>query len=103
MLNKVKIGGIVYSINIVDKLLSDDNTKLDGQISYTNSEINLDSRLSEQTRYQILWHEILHGILTHAGNTELIGEEDINVLAYSIMQILRDNPKLFDAIKELDA
>ncbi len=41
-----------------------------------------------------LWHEILHGILNGAAQTEEHNEAHIDALAHGIIQVLRDNPQL---------
>jgi hypothetical protein len=101
MIDKVKIGGIVYEVKPEERLQADDRTALIGQIDYESSVIKYDPKLSQQQRMQTLWHEIVHGIFHHNGRDGQ-SEELIDSTAYSIVQVLRDNHVLMDAIKELD-
>jgi len=96
MIESVKIGGITYPISRVDDL-RDESQKLDGWIRYRPYSIQLDSGIGEQGERVVLWHEILHGILTQAGiSYEDEHESVLDALAYGISQVLQDNPVLGD-------
>ena len=92
MIESIKIGGIAYPVNIVPNL-HDGDKKLDGEIYYTPPGIALAAGLGKQGERVILWHEILHGILTHSGRTD-VDEGIIEALSYGIAQVIQDNPRL---------
>ncbi len=100
----VRISGIDYKIENEENL-NDGVNILHGQISYGRSVIKLnDTYCTHQSKCVTLWHEILHGILTHS-NIELGDDEEkiINILAYGIYQVLQDNGGKFFDIVESDA
>jgi hypothetical protein len=100
-IEKVKIGGIVYDVIPEERLQADDRTALIGQIDYEAAVIKIDPKLNSQMNIQTLWHEIIHGIFHQNGRGDQT-EELIDSTAYSIVQVLRDNHALMDAVKELD-
>ena len=90
----VKIGGIDYEVIEEHNLFAyDGTTRLNGHIVYDKCQIRIDDTLDPQAKNQTMWHEILHGILTHAGIDEQ-SETHIDIIAYGIIQVLRDNPDL---------
>ena len=93
VMESVRIGSTDYQIVIVDDL-RDEGEKIDGQYNHTSSEIRLDADLGTQAERATLWHEILHGILVHAGYHGDHSEGEIAAIAYGVMQTLRDNPWL---------
>ena len=97
--DKVRIGGIDYSIKFVPNL-RDDEKLLYGHILYDTSEIHLsDTDAKEhQRRCVVLWHEMLHGIARHAELDFSKSDEEtiITVLARGVYQVLKDNPGMFE-------
>jgi len=88
----IKIGPINFEV-VYTKNLFDDNKKLDGNIQYSRCTIEIEENSSVQHQRQVLWHEIIHGILTQAGvdlgkQTETV----CDAVAYGIMDVLDDNP-----------
>lgn len=99
MIDKIKIGGIHYDVKYVERLQDDDRSPLNGQISYVDARIDVDANMVAQKTMQTILHEILHGILAAANHNTT--EEVIDSTAYGLLQVLRDNPQLIDAVKEL--
>ena len=94
MVEAVLMGGITYPVSVVDDL-RDGDQKLDGFINYRPYSIQLNSGMGSQGERVILWHEVLHGILAQAGFVhEDEHEQLMDALAYGIVQVLQDNPKL---------
>lgn len=92
--NTIRIDGIDFTVEIVEGLHAEAK-KLDGWITYGDTKIKLDSGLSDGAAFQVLWHEVLHGICAQRGIE--FGEDDeqiIDSLAHGIVQVLRDNPQL---------
>lgn len=88
----IRIGGAEYSVSEVKDLRSGD-TGLNGWIKFNKSEILVEAEMSDQQKRAIVWHEVVHGILEHAGHSDH-KEEQICALGYGIVQVLRDNPWL---------
>jgi hypothetical protein len=99
-MNTVKIGPMVYAVSIVERLQSDDGRKLDGHIVYSALSVKVDAALAPQMQRQVLWHEILHGILSQSGLPDIGDKEEdlIDVLAYGIVGVLADNPELREPV-----
>jgi hypothetical protein len=96
-LKSIRIGPIDFAVREIERLVNTDAyEKLSGHIRYTDSEILLENNMESQAKRQILWHEILHGILTQAGYSDH-DEKMIDIIAYGVMQVLRDNPALREA------
>ena len=100
MIDKIKIGGIIFKIKCVKKLIGANNVKYDGWVKHSKSHIKIEKNLEIQCYLQTLFHEIFHAIFTHLGRED--DEKTVDSLAYSMLQVLRDNPQLLEAIKELD-
>lgn len=96
----VKVGGILYEVETIFNLY-DGKDELDGWICYDESKIKLEAKLSNQLRRVVLWHEIIHAILTHAGYTKH-SEQMIEALSHGIVMVLRDNPQLKEGIMKDD-
>lgn len=91
----IRIGGTDYTV-IEEKDLRDGNTGLNGHIVYNDCQIKVESEMTPHVQWITIWHEVLHGILEHAG----MGDHDekmIIALGYGVAQAIRDNPYLGDA------
>jgi hypothetical protein len=98
LFEKVKIGGIEYTIKVLSQFPQDDDC--DGHIKYGLQEIQLLSDENHRTEYveAVLIHEILHGIIHHA-QLELPEKDEERILdciALGLHQIIKDNPGIFD-------
>lgn len=89
MITSIKVGPIRYRVEIDEKMLEDE---VNGRIRFNSATISLAKDLAPQVERQVLWHEIVHAILTQ-GKIEH-DERMADVLAYGILQILQDNPQL---------
>ena len=86
-MDDVKVGGIVYPIEIKDDLAG--HTENWGETNLKKTTIALDSNMSKQRTEQTLVHEIVHCIFEEAG---LEQEEDkVNRLGIVLHQVLTDN------------
>lgn len=96
MLSSVKIGPFIYEITQVKDLHDfEGNTKVDlwGHAKTGETKIELLDTLSNQRQIQVLWHELLHAILTQTGHDEH-NEQHLDALSTGIIQLLRDNVEL---------
>lgn len=93
--DKVRIGGIDFTILRMPRLLSDTDELLCGQIDNLASLIRINSDISQDMQNITLLHEILHGIAQHA-LLELGDDEEtiIDVFARGLYQVHKDNPGL---------
>ncbi len=85
--SKIKIGGLEYTIVIEEKAV--ENSHLCGQLDYTEQKIRV-VKGKEDYMNVTLWHELFHAI-----NSEL-PEQQVEFLAQSVYQIIKDNPKLLE-------
>ena len=93
-LDSIKIGGIRYSVAyMVDLRDEKDNQKLDGRLQHALTKISIDASLNHQATVQTLLHEVVHAVAAQIGKARL-DENVVDALAYSVYQVMRDNPKL---------
>lgn len=86
-MDKVKIGGIDYSIEIKNDLVGETGNW--GETNLKKTTIALDSNMSKQRTDQTLVHEIVHGIFEEAGFEQ--DEDKVNRLGIVLYQVLKDN------------
>ena len=98
--NSVRIAGVEYEVVITPHLMNG-ATAAYGHIDYENSRIELSDTFGaeHQKRCQILWHEILHGIVENNGMEIKNEEAVVDMFAKGIYQVLQDNGKRFFDIK----
>lgn len=70
---KVNICGIPH--NVIEKVDSFDKDIHFGMIDYINTDIIINKNLSPSLKKNVVMHEMIHGILTHLGYTELSNDE----------------------------
>lgn len=88
MIDKVKIGAITYDITR-DATLAD--TGYSGQIRFHRCQIAIGGDMHPAAAQQVLWHEIIHGIMQQAGINKQ-PESLVDAISYGVLQVLRDNP-----------
>ena len=88
-MSQVKIGPIQFIIQYVEDL-HDATGSLDGWIRHNTSIISIDKALDEQRTRLVLWHEIIHAILTHGGYSDH-DERMVDVIAGGVMNVLNEN------------
>ena len=86
-MEEVKIGGIVYPIEIVNDFTGETGDW--GQTNFKKSKITIDSNLEKQRKNQILVHEIVHALFFEAGIKD--DEDKVNRLGLVLHQMLADN------------
>ena len=93
MKKNIKIGPILYRVRLVDSLTDDeDGTSLDGHIKHSACVILLRKDLPRQRIKQVLWHELIHGVIGTLGIDQ--NEQVVEGLSNGIMLLLQDNPWL---------
>lgn len=94
----VKVGGVNYTVAEKENLIQKD--ELWGEVNYFNTEINIDSSLSNDRKEQVLIHEVTHAIFLEAGYKEQ-DEDMINRVSIILHQVLKDNPNLLQPVENL--
>ena len=91
----IRIGPLIYSIRLVERLEDDNREPLNGRIRHDDCEILIAADISPQVQRVVLWHEVLHGILHSQGEGD--DEAFVDMLAHEIARVLQDNPMLAEA------
>ncbi|WP_206460231.1 hypothetical protein [Anaerovorax sp. IOR16] len=94
---KVKIGGSEYVVEWVNRPC-ESNSCVQGEISYTDTKIRIknDEGFSQDYKDYIFIHEVLHGLMFHAG-LDQDDETVIRTLSFAIHAFIKDNPEIFNA------
>jgi Zn-dependent peptidase ImmA (M78 family) len=86
----IKVGPITYEVVQEARIAGDQKY---GAILYGQSEIVMQAGLSPQHQQIVLWHELIHAMLTQYGLTD--HDERIELaLSHGIVGVLQDNPGL---------
>ena len=91
MLDKIKVGGINYQVELVD-LTTQRDEEIGWQLGYCHFHkdlIEINSMISEQRQRQTLVHEMMHAIYEEAGVEQ--DEGNVDALAKVLYQVLKDN------------
>ena len=96
----VKVGPLVYDVEEVEDLRSSrKRKKLWGLVDHIRCKILLRRENAAQLKRHTLWHEIVHLVLMQAGREKDSRKESlVNLLAYSLMQVVEDNPWLAESV-----
>lgn len=81
-----------YAVIEVDHLVSDDNAL--GKTSFKKNTIEIEKRLPQQEKYEILIHELLHIAFSHVAWEQLDDKVEENIVkpwSRNIYGILKDN------------
>lgn len=97
MTNKIRVGGIDYTIEMVPQLAERYN--LYGQVTYDDSHIQIDDSLSLTRTNEIIIHELTHAIFYEAGYKDH-DEELIDRISSVLHQVLRDNDFGFVQVRD---
>ena len=86
----INIGGIDFEVELTkDIIISDDGSRLWGQIKHEQSKILVYSKLEEKKRWSVFLHEVIHGI-EEIGNFDF-GESGTDRLAHMFVDFLVRN------------
>jgi len=91
--NKVKIGPVVFDVELVKKLNEENGDHLDGDIDYRHAKIKIYSGNAKDVMRHILLHEVLHGVINDSWPENAPSEADITRIASALSAMLLDNPK----------
>ena len=91
--DKVNVLGEMFSVAMVD--LIDDDSTIFGKIDHLKNQILIRQGMAHEKRRIVLLHEIYHAVFQKLGFDEAMQDEQlINVIASSIIQLLRENPEM---------
>ncbi len=92
---RIRLCGIDYEILYpIVPFFNDQGKELVGQIDYGRTEILVAAMLSSQARQQTVFHEVVHAMFHHAGIE--VDEKIIDVMAYGLMDLARNNDLTID-------
>lgn len=95
-MNFIKIGGILYNINMVKDLARDHNAL--GRCCGNSGNIDIDSDLEDKIKDKVFIHEVIEALnFEYELNLE---HNKISILAMSLHQVLVDNMTIFHNIVE---
>lgn len=96
---KVKIGGVEYDVEIVDKIGKGNNNDILGLFDVVNMKILIRRSDSSQSMERAFVHEFIHALHSHMGlhqvEDETPSENYVDGLANALHMALIDNPSLF--------
>lgn len=105
----VRIGSIDYDVAVEEGPLVVNGLQALGYFDYMNSQIKLDKSIQGNQQLEVTFlHELIHGLfhdckidLTAYGMNQDEMEFVVDSLAYSLHQVIRDNPKIFMVEEDL--
>jgi Zn-dependent peptidase ImmA (M78 family) len=96
---KLRIGNMIYTVELTDKPLILDRKECKGLVDYEFHKISVNNAVQdEQGQKQTFLHEVVHAIVRErnfaldSDDTELVVDE----IASGLYQVIIDNPKIFD-------
>lgn len=92
MTRRLKIGAIRYTLKFLRRVLDDRGNELCGDVDFQRAVIRISTTHDPQTQQKSVWHEALHVMLNLHGVKAT--EAQVDGLADTIIQTLRDNPIL---------
>lgn len=72
---KIKICGVPFKIKEVEVIDEPIEGVVQGKILYSKEKILIKKKLPKKLKRQVLFHEVLHGILVQLGYNELSDDE----------------------------
>lgn len=88
MRKEVKICGIPHKIKL--KQTIDNDESIQGIIYHNKTEINIKKSMPKDLKESVLFHEIVHGILTNLGYAELNTDEQfVQCLSNALYQMFK--------------
>lgn len=90
----IKIGGINYRVEFIEPPPAPPLGKIanNGEINFAKGKISIDKNYNDDMKFQILLHEILHGIEYNNGMEST--EQWLDTMASSLCQVFKDNKLL---------
>lgn len=102
---KLKLGPLEYDIDFVDQVALPDGEDASTYMGLNDiSETRIQVRQDKPKQFQrvVLAHEIVHAIFHNAGRNEQ-DEDDIDMVAFGLVEFLRRNSQIVRFLMEPDA
>jgi len=93
MVNKIKVMGAVFDIELVDELKDFDNSTLWGDIQYSEMKIRIANKLHKRQISRSILHEIFHAMSVE--NELNWNEKTVTKLSNIMFCVLIDNKQFF--------
>lgn len=93
MVDKIKVGSVVYDVEEVEFVEINGNKNYMGKCDYHNTKIEILSSLSEERKKDVLVHELVHAIFDEAGFDDQ-DEDIVNRFGKVLCRVLIDNSKI---------
>ena len=100
---QIRIGSMNYDVKISNNVILEENKQCYGHIDFNRHSIMIDNTLQDtQGQEQTFLHELVHGIVNErnfdlkSSDEEMITDE----LATGLHQVIKDNPFVFQSIKQ---
>jgi len=102
MKDKVKVGIFTYTISEVDGPIVLNGRECDGVVVYDDLKIEILKDRAPMKKLQTLAHEIVHAIVRehYIDLREDNTEKTVDALATGFLQVILDNPNLFNVGQE---
>ena len=101
-ITRIKIGGQIYKIVRPKEVLFEnegETISVSGTIDHVDGIIAIQKSYTGDFLDITFLHEALHGILSFCGIGEKLTDNEVDALAKAVHMILKDNPRLFKAVK----
>ena len=95
---KIKIGCMSYDLKPSKTICKEEG--LAGKISFNTGMIEIQTGVGIQMRKEILWHEVVHGILEEIQSDKFDDEVFVDTMARQLMMLHDNNnfDKIYDEI-----
>lgn len=87
--DKVKVGAMTYTIEIVPNMFAD--RSLFGEVTYANQRIKIAGDVSADRRFNIFVHELYHAVKFEAGEQDDQDEREVLAVSNVLTQVFVEN------------
>ena len=93
---KLKIGGRIFTVSIVDDLREEDGKRVNGTLHADSHDISVASDISYFKQQEVIIHEALHAIISYFAIED--NETVTTQVAHGIHALIVDNPEFIRKI-----
>ena len=101
---QVRIGSIDYDVVDPGEAILFNGQQCYGMIDFVDSQIYLDTTIQGKQKLELTFlHEVVHGMLQSRSLDEAAANETlVDEIAIALHQLIRDNPKIFEAFENTE-
>jgi hypothetical protein len=105
----VRLGPVIFGVEVVDEMRGDKGESLDGQIRYGDQIVRVRRVPSQWYMWQVFLHECEHFYLVRAGHIvsedmprdqESLSERDAELHSHAMLEFIVDNPHIFRFVSQ---